>query len=127
MARERGFEIDREAFETEMKQQRDRARASWKGADKGAIAPAYQQLLGQGRTKFLGYSQLDATSKVVGLLLKQDTVDMLPAGIDAELVLDQTPFYAETGGQVGDHGALYDAATGEKVATVLDTYPAVPA
>jgi alanyl-tRNA synthetase len=39
MARERGFEIDREAFETEMKQQRDRARASWKGADKGAIAP----------------------------------------------------------------------------------------
>src|ERR1019366_6570210 len=51
MARERGFEIDRQAFEAEMKQQRDRARASWKGADKGAIAPAYQQLLAQGRTK----------------------------------------------------------------------------
>jgi len=126
MARERGFEIDREAFETEMKQQRDRARASWKGADKGNIAPAYQELLGQGRTKFLGYSQLDATSKAIGLLLKQQTVDMLPTGIDAELVLDQTPFYAETGGQVGDHGVLFDAATGEKVATVIDTYPAVP-
>ncbi len=126
MARERGFEIDREAFETEMKQQRDRARASWKGADKGAIAPAYQELLARGRTKFLGYSQLDATSKVVGLLVKQQTADMLPAGIDAEIVLDQTPFYAETGGQVGDHGTLIDAQTGEKVATVLDTYPAVP-
>jgi len=126
MARERGFEIDRDAFETEMKQQRDRARASWKGADKGAIAPAYQQMLAQGRTKFLGYSQLDATSKAVGLLVKQETVDMLPAGIDAEIVLDQTPFYAETGGQVGDHGRLIDADTGEKVATVLDTYPAVP-
>ena len=126
MARERGFEIDREAFETEMKQQRDRARASWKGADKGAIAPAYQQLLAAGRTKFLGYNQLDATSKAVGLLLKQEQVDMLPANIDAEMVLDQTPFYAETGGQVGDHGALYDARTGEKVATVTNTYPAVP-
>src|SRR5580658_2632909 len=77
MARERGFEIDRDAFETEMKQQRDRARASWKGADKGNVAPAYQQLLAQGRTKFLGYSQLDATSKTIGLLLRQEAVDML--------------------------------------------------
>ena len=126
MARERGFEIDREAFETEMKQQRDRARASWKGGEKGNVAPAYQQLQAQGRTKFLGYSQLDATSKVVGMLINQKIVDSLPADIDAELVLDQTPFYAETGGQVGDHGSLYCAARGVKVAIVLDTYPAVP-
>ena len=83
MARERGFEIDREAFETEMKQQRDRARASWKGGEKGNVAPAYQQLQAQGRTKFLGYSQLDATSKVVGMLINQKIVDSLPADIDA--------------------------------------------
>ncbi len=126
MARERGFEIDREAFETAMNEQRERARASWKGAEKGAIAPAYQELLALGRTKFLGYNELEATSKVTGLLIQQQIVDMVPAGIDAELVLDQTPFYAETGGQVGDHGFLFDAETGEKVATVLDTYPAVP-
>jgi alanyl-tRNA synthetase len=126
MARERGFAIDREAFETEMKQQRDRARASWKGADKGNIAPAYQQLLAQGRTKFLGYSQLDATSKVTAVLTNQEIADKLSADVNAEIVLDQTPFYAETGGQVGDHGSLFNVATGEKVATVLDTYPAVP-
>ncbi len=126
MARERGFEIDRDAFETEMKQQRDRARASWKGGDKGAIAPAYQELLAAGRTKFLGYNQLDATSKAVGLLIAQQIVETLPEDIDAEIVLDQTPFYAETGGQVGDHGALIDVRTGEKVAIVTDTYPAVP-
>jgi alanyl-tRNA synthetase len=126
MARERGFEIDREAFDAEMKQQRERARASWKGAEKGSIAPAYQELLAKGRTAFLGYSDLKATSAVTGLLVDQQQVDKVPADTDAELVLDRTPFYAETGGQVGDHGSLYDATTGEKVATVLDTYPAVP-
>ncbi len=51
-------------------QQRDRARASWKGGEKGAIAPAYQQLLEKGRTKFLGYDKLDAVSTVIGLLLE---------------------------------------------------------
>ncbi|HVV45148.1 MAG TPA: alanine--tRNA ligase, partial [Bryobacteraceae bacterium] len=126
MARERGFEIDREAFDAAMKEQRERARASWKGAEKGAIAPAYQELLAKGRTVFSGYSDLEATSVVTGLLVDQQQVEKVPADTDAEIVLDRTPFYAETGGQVGDHGSLYDAATGEKVATVLDTYPAVP-
>jgi alanyl-tRNA synthetase len=126
MARERGFEMDREAFDAEMTQQRERARASWKGAAKGAIAPAYQELLAKGRTAFLGYNDLEATSVVTGLLVDQQQVDRVAADTDAELVLDRTPFYAETGGQVGDHGSLYDAATGDKVATVVDTYPAVP-
>ena len=60
MAREHGLAIDREGFEREMNQQRERARASWKGAEKGAVVPAYQKLLEQGRTKFLGYSDLEA-------------------------------------------------------------------
>jgi alanyl-tRNA synthetase len=125
MARERGFDIDRDAFESEMQHQRERARASWKGGEKGAIAPAYQQLLEKGRTKFLGYNELQATSKVTGLLLNQQLVDNLGPHTEGEVVLDQTPFYAETGGQVGDRGSLYDAS-GEQVAVVLDTYPAVP-
>ncbi len=57
----------------EMEQQRERARASWKGAEKGAVAPAYQKLLEQGRTKFLGYTDLEATSRVIGLLVDQRT------------------------------------------------------
>jgi alanyl-tRNA synthetase len=126
MARERGYEIDREAFETEMRRQRERARASWKGGEKGTIAPAYQQLLEKGRTRFLGYDNLDSTSTATGLLLKRELVDRLEPGAEAELVLDQTPFYAETGGQVGDRGVLLNAHTGERVATVIDTYPAVP-
>jgi alanyl-tRNA synthetase len=126
MARERGFVIDREGFETEMRQQRERARASWKGGEKGTIAPAYQQLLARGKTRFLGYENFDAVSKATALLIDKEIVESVTAGIEAELVLDQTPFYAETGGQVGDRGALTNAHTGERVATVIDTYPAVP-
>ena len=125
MARERGLAIDHEGFAREMEQQRERARASWKGAEKGAVVPAYQKLLEQGRTKFLGYHDLDATSRVIGLVVNREVVNEIPAGAKAELVFDQTPFYAETGGQVGDRGALY-SASGEKIAQVEDTVPGVP-
>src|SRR5205085_9939781 len=60
MAREHGLAIDHAGFEREMEQQRERARASWKGAEKGAVVPAYQKLLEQGRTKFLGYNEMEA-------------------------------------------------------------------
>jgi alanyl-tRNA synthetase len=125
MARERDLTIDREGFEIEMQQQRERARASWKGAEKGAVVPAYQKLLEQGRTKFLGYSDLEATSRVIGLLVNRELVDQVPANTKAELVFDQTPFYAEAGGQVGDRGALY-TDEGEKAADVESVFAGVP-
>jgi alanyl-tRNA synthetase len=125
MARELNLAIDHEAFEREMDQQRERARASWKGAEKGAVTPAYQTLLEQGRTRFLGYTEMEASSRVIGLLVDKQPVEQVPAGIQAELVFDQTPFYAESGGQVGDQGELYSAA-GEKVADVQTAFPGVP-
>ncbi|MDQ6701528.1 MAG: alanine--tRNA ligase, partial [Acidobacteriota bacterium] len=129
MARERGIAIDREGFDREMQQQRERARASWRGGDKTAVAPVYRQLLESGRTKFLGYEKLASPSRVVGLLVDQKLVDEVAPGTRAELVLDQTPFYAETGGQVGDRGVLRSAGTAQTaqtVATVESAYPAVP-
>jgi alanyl-tRNA synthetase len=126
IARERGVEIDRAGFEAEMRHQRERARASWKGGEKGAVAPVYQRLLEHGRTRFLGYDQLDAVSRIVGLVINRELADRIEAGAEGEIVLDQTPFYAETGGQVGDRGSLYNAHTGETVAIVEDTWPAVP-
>ncbi len=125
MARERGLGLDREGFDREMERQRERARASWKGADKSAIAPAYQELVEQGRTKFLGYDELTATSRVQGLLVDRELRDEIGPGVEAELVLDRTPFYAETGGQVGDRGSLF-SLNGDKVADVQTAYPAVP-
>jgi alanyl-tRNA synthetase len=125
MAREHSLTLDRDAFEAEMEQQRERARASWKGAEKGTVVPAYSKLLEQGRTKFLGYTDLTAESRVIGLIVGKEAVESVPAGAKAELVFDRTPFYAEAGGQVGDHGALY-SAPGEKAADVESAFPGVP-
>ena len=125
MAREKNLSIDREGFEREMERQRERARASWKGAERGAVVPAYQKLLERGRTKFLGYTDMEALSRVIGLVVDRELAGQVPAGVAAELVFDQTPFYAEAGGQVGDRGALY-ADSGEKVADVETAFPGVP-
>jgi alanyl-tRNA synthetase len=125
MAREKGLSIDREGFESEMEQQRERARASWKGAEKGVVVPAYQKALEQGRTKFLGYADLQATSRVIGLLVDKQPVDAVPAGAAAEVVFDQTPFYAESGGQVGDRGALFTTG-GDKAAEVEAAFAGLP-
>ena len=125
MAREHGLALDHEAFNAEMEHQRERARASWKGAEKGAVVPAYSELLQQGRTKFLGYGELEAESRVIGLIVDRQSVDRIETGTKAELVFDRTPFYAETGGQVGDHGWLYSAA-GDKAADVETAFPGVP-
>jgi alanyl-tRNA synthetase len=125
MARDHGLTLDREGFEREMDRQRERARASWKGAEKGAVVPAYQALLEKGRTKFVGYTELEATSRVAGLLVNHEPVESVAPGTAAEGVFDQTPFYAESGGQVSDRGSLY-SATGEKVADVEMVFPGVP-
>ena len=112
MAREFGLVIDHRGFDTEMEGQRTRARASWKGAEKAHVDPIYQQLVAKGKTRFLGYSDTAADAKITAYLEGKN-----------ELVLDQTPFYAETGGQIGDRGALYSGDV--KIADVIDTYPAV--
>jgi alanyl-tRNA synthetase len=113
MARELGLAIDIAGFNEAMERQRERARASWKGAEKGQLAPVYQELLDRGRTEFLGYQTLEAEARVVGVV-----------GRD-EIILDRTPFYAEAGGQVGDTGALYRPG-GEQAAEVESAYAPVP-
>ena len=124
MAREYGLAVDSEGFQTEMQKQRERARASWKGAERAAVAPVYQALQAEGRSKFLGYESLEAPARIRAIVVGLERVEEIGPGQSAEIVLDQTPFYAEAGGQVGDRGALLSTA-GERLAKVEDTYAPV--
>jgi alanyl-tRNA synthetase len=127
MAREFGLTLDESGFRAAMEEQRTRARASWKGAEKKEVSPVYQELRNEGATTFKGYSELSLPATTVLALVSNGVrVNELQAGETGELVLTETPFYAETGGQVGDRGVLTDPETGAVLAEVLNTYPAVP-
>jgi len=106
-AAQRGFTLDQEGFEAELEKQRQRARESMKGGAAKIVNPIYQKIAQRGRTEFSGYAGTELSgSKVVALVRNGELVDEIVAGDEAEVVLDRTPFYAESGGQVGDVGVL---------------------
>ena len=101
IARERGIGIDLEGYEREMDAQRERARAASRfGVDQRGGAQI------EGRSEFSGYEALESEGRIVALLRGGQSVDALNMGDEGEVVLDRTPFYAESGGQVGDTGTL---------------------
>ena len=119
IAIENGLEgIDWEGFEREMEAQRERARASAErfGGDFDAIR-AYQDM-GVGGTRFLGYETLSARAVIVGMLVDGAPAEGAVEGQQVEVLLSETPFYAEMGGQVGDTGEM---SVGDSVILVEDT------
>ncbi|MDF7786176.1 alanine--tRNA ligase [Pantoea stewartii] len=101
VCRERNLKIDEAGFEKAMEQQRQRAReASGFGADYSNVIRT------DAASSFKGYDQLDLAATVKGLFVAGEAVDAVSAGQDAVVVLDETPFYGESGGQVGDTGVL---------------------
>ena len=122
IARENGVEVDMEGFEREMEAQRERARASAHFTEDRVKIRVYESL-GVGATRFLGYERLTAPSVVVGLVSGGAAVGEVTEGEDAEVVLVETPFYAEGGGQIGDAGDL--VGPNGKIA-VHDTQMAMP-
>ncbi len=101
IARERGLSLDMAGFEKEMEAQRERSRAASQfGAEYG------QEVEIEGETQFTGYETLKDKGKIVALFRDKDAVQSLKMGEQGMVVLDRTPFYAESGGQVGDKGVL---------------------
>jgi alanyl-tRNA synthetase len=113
IARERGLKVDMEGFERAMQKQREQSQAASQfGVDLSS------DIRIEGKTSFLGYEKVSDIGQVIALLKGGAAVRMLSAGEEGEVVLDRTPFYAESGGQVGDAGELGNV--GAKF-TVADT------
>ncbi|HDU3861332.1 TPA: alanine--tRNA ligase [Klebsiella quasipneumoniae subsp. quasipneumoniae] len=104
VCRERNIKVDEAGFEAAMEEQRRRAReSSGFGADYNAMIRV------DGASEFKGYDRLELNGKVTALFIDGKAVDSVSAGQEAVVILDQTPFYAESGGQVGDKGELKGA------------------
>lgn len=109
IAAERGMTVDEEEYAKRMREQRERARAARKNVGADAWKGESRLLEGVPETKFLGYGgeeRFEAEAKVLAILRDGERVDSASAGDEIALVLDRTPFYAESGGQVGDTGTV---------------------
>ncbi len=124
-ARDQGIEFDQVGFDRAMDEQKSRARASWKGAAKQTANPAYQQLP---KSLFEGYRQTRSDGcEVLAIISRADGhngqgAQELKPGDTGEVILDHTPFYADSGGQVGDKGWFYSDDHNTIVAEVTGCY-----
>ena len=106
IAREKGLNIDLGGFQKEMEKQRERARKHFK-VDTKKIKPVYQHLKEIGKTsEFVGYDHHEYETELTGIVKGEDLVSEISEGEEGELILRETPFYPEKGGQVGDSGVI---------------------
>jgi alanyl-tRNA synthetase len=104
---EEGFDVDEAGFNAEMKDQRERARSAREETNyMGEEDPIYGLLKPDEKTDFVGYHTLNIRSRVIGLIKDNQRVDSANQGDHVLVILDKTPFYAESGGQIGDRGLL---------------------
>ena len=126
MAAENGVHVDEEGFRRLMKEQRDRAKADSKARKTGLTSPTvYRDVMERvGATNFTGYDEVVSESTIGGIVIDGAAVQSAKVGDSVEIILARTPFYAESGGQLGDHGFI-DAVGGGRV-EVYDVQSPVP-
>src|SRR6478736_4833104 len=107
MAQEQGLQVDREGFTRLMQEQRQRAKADAKSKKSGhANTEVWRDLRALGETDFRAYQELTSEATVVGLVVDGEAVTEIEPGQRGQVVLDRTPFYAESGGQIADEGVI---------------------
>ena len=112
--RSRGIAVDAAGFDQEMQAAKKRSRASWVGSGEAATEDLWFTLRDQlGATEFLGYETHAAEGEITAIIVDGKPVDEVNAGTEAAILVNQTPFYGESGGQSGDTGAIFSAKAGE--------------
>jgi alanyl-tRNA synthetase len=120
VAREEGLKIDTVGYEEAMAGQRTQSQESWKGSGEEGIPEAFRKLTAKGiSSRFVGYEDLSVKSKIVALVRGDKEVSSAQAGDEVAVVLEQTPFYGEAGGQVGDTGRLLHNGMTTKITNTL--------
>ncbi len=105
--RAKNLEVDLQGFDAAMEKQKETARKSWAGSGDAGTAKLWFELLDKvGPTEFLGYNDLDAEANILAIVSNGKSVDALRPGEEGMMIVNQSPFYAESGGQVGDQGKI---------------------
>ncbi len=116
--RNRGIDVDTDGFDVAMERQREEARKAWAGSGDAATDALWFEVRERvGATEFLGYETDTAEARVAAMVMDGSEVESAPDGADAVIVVNQTPFYGESGGQMGDSGVMFTAEGTEVIVT----------
>ncbi|ETW93795.1 MAG: hypothetical protein ETSY1_37655, partial [Candidatus Entotheonella factor] len=121
VAEDASMQLDRDSFEAVLEATRQQARETWKGSGEVQVAPVYQEVFQRlGASQFTGYDQVERTEAIAALIVDGHEAEQASEGQTVELVFAQTPFYGESGGQVGDQGQLLAPEDGVEI-EITDT------
>ena len=103
-----GFKVDKQGFELSMQKQQEQSRQSWSGSGDEGVDTVYKKIIAEDiKTTFIGYESIEGESVVKKIIKKGEITEIAEQGDKVEIILEKTPFYGESGGQVGDKGKIY--------------------